>query len=290
MKATIYLSFVFHLCNGFSFKAPASSLLDGLSADERTNVKIYQTTGPAVAYVTSVVIPRGKSTVNVTDPSKGSMGLGSGSGFLVEDDGYIITNYHVIQRAWRMNAMGRELGEALFPSFLYGEDASSQFSNLPKTIKSFGMKTRNRLDRPRAQVLVRINSSTEYTQADIVDVIPELDAAVLKISISAGSSLNVLPLGSSSDLLVGQSVVAIGNPFGLEGSLTTGIVSALNREVTGIAGNQIRNCIQTDAAINPGNSGNVRMAFFIHLTFVHLTFLLPECCMVTNDDTKEDLS
>jgi len=66
-----------------------------------------------------------------------------------------------------------------------------------------------------------------------------LDAAVLKLSVPVGSLLNVLPLGSSSDLLVGQSVVAIGNPFGLEGSLTTGVVSALNREVKGIAGNQI---------------------------------------------------
>jgi len=171
MKTTLYLAFVIHLCNGFSFKAPASSLLDGLSADEKTNVKIYQTTGPSVAYVTSVAISRGKSTLDVTDPSKSSMGLGTGSGFLVEDDGYIITNYHVIQRVWRMNVMGRELGDALFPSFFYGENATSQFSNLPKEIKSFGRKTRYRLDRPRAQVLVRINSSTEYTRADIVDVI-----------------------------------------------------------------------------------------------------------------------
>jgi len=77
----------------------------------------------------------------------------------------------------------------------------------------------------------------------------------------------VLPLGSISDLLVGQSVVAIGNPFGLEGSLTTGIVSALNRVVKGIAENQIRNCIQTDAAINPENSGNLRMAFFYSFNF-----------------------
>ena len=61
----------------------------------------------------------------------------------------------------------------------------------------------------------------------------------MKLSVPVGSLLNVLPLGSSSDLLVGQSVVAIGNPFGLEGSLTTGVVSALNREVKGIAGNQI---------------------------------------------------
>ena len=168
MKVTLHLAFVIHLCNGFSFKAPTSSLLDGLSADEKTNVKIYQTTGPSVAYVTSVAIPQGKSAVNVTDPSKGSMGLGTGSGFLVEDDRYIITNYHVIQRAWRMNAiMGRELGDALFPSCLYGENTTNQFSNLPKAIKSFARKTRNRLDRPRAQVLVRINSSTEYTHKQI---------------------------------------------------------------------------------------------------------------------------
>merc|ERR1712127_798361 len=98
------------------------------------------------------------------------------------------------------------------------------------------------------------SNSASYHQCEIVDVVEELDVAVLKISNSL-PSLKALAYGSSSDLLVGQSLLAIGNPFGLDRTLSQGLVSALGRSVTGVAGNAITNCIQTDAAINPGNSG-----------------------------------
>jgi S1-C subfamily serine protease len=112
-------------------------------------------------------------------------------------------------------------------------------------------------------VFVRINSATKYQKCRIVDVEPDLDLAVLKID-NGGEAFNsedtIVSYGSSSDLLVGQTVVAIGNPFGLDKTVTTGVVSAVNREFrAGSArtptNTPIRNCIQTDAAINPGNSG-----------------------------------
>merc|ERR1712125_168968 len=93
--------------------------------------------------------------------------------------------------------------------------------------------------------------------AKIVGVEPEKDLAVVKIEDKA--ALRNLPrpidIGTSNDLQVGQSVMAIGNPFGLDYTLTTGVVSALGRDVDGIGGRPIKGCIQTDAAINPGNSG-----------------------------------
>jgi S1-C subfamily serine protease len=91
-------------------------------------------------------------------------------------------------------------------------------------------------------------------EGDVVGVAPDKDLAVLKIK-APGSRLTPLPLGRSADLAVGQSVLALGNPFGLDNSLTVGIVSALGRELRSPGGRIIHDVIQTDAAINPGNSG-----------------------------------
>eukprot|EP00930_Biecheleria_cincta_P098060 TRINITY_DN89749_c0_g1_i1.p1 TRINITY_DN89749_c0_g1~~TRINITY_DN89749_c0_g1_i1.p1 ORF type:complete len:467 (-),score=67.08 TRINITY_DN89749_c0_g1_i1:112-1443(-) len=101
---------------------------------------------------------------------------------------------------------------------------------------------------------VTIGKSTEAHGAKLVGAEPEYDIAVLKVA-APESALQPVVIGSSAQLQVGQSVLAIGNPFGLDQTLTTGVVSALNREVQGVAGNKIQGCIQTDAAINPGNSG-----------------------------------
>ncbi len=91
-------------------------------------------------------------------------------------------------------------------------------------------------------------------EAEIIGVAPDKDLAVLKIKAKA-NTLRPIPLGTSEDLLVGQNVYAIGNPFGLDQTLTTGVVSALGREIRSVSGLPIREAIQTDAAINPGNSG-----------------------------------
>ena len=239
---SILISFYSQESLAFSFKTPAATLMDGLSQEEKTNVQVYQQCSPSVAYVTSVTIPRGFDAENVTNPQKGGMGLGTGSGFVVEDDGYLITNYHVIQRAWQLNKVGKDSGERLFPSILYGNETLKAPTFVPEAITKFAKDARIKLDRPQAQVLVRVNSSTDYKRASIIDVVPELDIAVLKVDTNDKNGFKSLQLGSSSNLLVGQGVVAIGNPFGLDKTVTTGVVSALGREVTGVAGNKIRNC------------------------------------------------
>jgi S1-C subfamily serine protease len=91
-------------------------------------------------------------------------------------------------------------------------------------------------------------------EADLVGYAPEKDLAILRIKVPK-EKLTPIPIGTSEDLLVGQSVFAIGNPFGLDQTLTTGIISALGREIKTRSGTPIRDVIQTDAAINPGNSG-----------------------------------
>ena len=241
------------------------------------------------------------------DPQQNGITLGSGSGFVVREDGYIVTNYHVIQSAWRMLEDQRNVESKLFPSWLYGNNnnnnnntttttttesnnnnngnnnrstTSAAAAVLPEPLREYLNKNlRRRLfnenykeslaQNPAAQVYVRINSNTQYREAQIINVVPELDVAVLKVmknrhpkannskleNMTSPKIFDALEFGSSDDLLVGQGVVAIGNPFGLDRTVTAGIVSALNREVKGIAGNTIRNCVQTDASINPGNSG-----------------------------------
>lgn len=100
---------------------------------------------------------------------------------------------------------------------------------------------------------VTLADQTDW-EAELVGIAPEKDLAVLKVTSSAGKQVP-LEIGRSDDLLVGQRVLAVGNPFGLDHTLTTGVVSALGRELTSPAGRLIRDVIQTDAAINPGNSG-----------------------------------
>jgi S1-C subfamily serine protease len=104
------------------------------------------------------------------------------------------------------------------------------------------------------RAFVFLAGSDEPLQAELVGVDKSVDLAVLKIEAPAGA-LVPLPLGTSSDLQVGQNVYAIGNPFGYDQTLTTGVISALEREIQSLIGNPIRGVIQTDAAINPGNSG-----------------------------------
>ncbi|MFI4853410.1 MAG: S1C family serine protease [Phycisphaerales bacterium JB065] len=128
---------------------------------------------------------------------------GTGSGFVWDEDGHIVTNYHVIRGATRVNV-----------TFSDGQT------------------------RP----------------AEIVGVAPDKDLAVLQVD-PEGLTLRPTPVGDSDALRVGQSVYAIGNPFGLDRTLTTGVVSALGRTIESISGRTIYDVIQTDAAVNPGNSG-----------------------------------
>jgi S1-C subfamily serine protease len=132
-----------------------------------------------------------------------SVPRGTGSGFIWDDAGHVITNLHVIQGA--------------------------------------------------SAATVRLADGRDY-EASLVGVSPAHDIAVLRIAVK-GKAPPPLPLGSSADLRVGQKVFAIGNPFGLDWTLTTGIVSALDRSLPTESGINIEHLIQSDAAINPGNSG-----------------------------------
>ncbi len=169
-----------------------------LAGDEQNGIEIFASISPSVVYITSVEVHRNFFSLNAYEIPKGT-----GSGFVWDKDGRIVTNYHVI------------------------EDAS--------------------------RVHVTLEDNTTW-KAVLIGASPEKDLAVLQISAPAGQ-LYPIPVGESHNLLVGQRVYAIGNPFGLDHTLTSGIVSALGREITSVSGTPLRGVIQTDAAINPGNSG-----------------------------------
>ena len=158
-------------------------------------IQLFEKAEPAVIQVNVKKIQSEGATEEVPG--------GSGSGFVYDDTGHIITNNHVIDDALKITV-----------TFLDGESYA----------------------------------------AEIVGNDADLDLAVLKIN-ARNSYLHHLEIGSSSELKVGQQVVAIGNPFGLSGSMTTGIVSQIGRLLPQESGYSIPNVIQTDAAINPGNSG-----------------------------------
>jgi S1-C subfamily serine protease len=151
-----------------------------------------------VVHITSLGVQRDLFSMNVQQVPRGT-----GTGFVWDAAGHIVTNFHVIQ-----NANG-------------------------------------------AKVTLADQSSYEAT---LVGAFPDRDLAVLKID-APRDKLPPLALGASRDLQVGQRVYAIGNPFGLDQTLTIGIVSALNREIESFNNRTIRGVVQTDAAINPGNSG-----------------------------------
>jgi S1-C subfamily serine protease len=169
-----------------------------LEAEEKSTIELFRQASPAVVHITTLAVRQDIFSFNVQQ-----IPAGTGSGFLWDDQGHVITNFHVIQ-----NADGAR---------------------------------------------VTLSDQSDW-KASLVGVAPDKDLAVLKIE-APRARVHALPIGSSHDLLVGQKVLAIGNPFGLDQTLTTGIISALGREIESAGGRPIRDVIQTDAAINPGNSG-----------------------------------
>ena len=166
--------------------------------DEKSTIALFRQASPAVVNITAIGVQRDLFTLNLYQIPQGT-----GSGFVWDNSGNVITNFHVIQNA----------------------DA--------------------------AQVTLADQSNWK---ARVVGVAPDKDLAVLRIDAPA-KRLQPIPIGTSKDLQVGQSVYAIGNPFGLDQTLTTGVISALNREIESITRRPIQGVIQSDAAINPGNSG-----------------------------------
>ena len=174
----------------------AAATAGGYTADEQNNIEIYRAASEATVNITSIVVHE--------DWFWGAyQGEGAGSGFIINADGQILTNYHVV--------------------------------------------------RGTAQLTVTLNDKKTY-KATILGADSRNDLALIKIQ--APRKLPALKLGDSDNLVVGQKVLAIGNPFGqFGGTLTTGVVSALDRTIRTEEGRPLEGMIQTDAAINPGNSG-----------------------------------
>jgi 2-alkenal reductase len=168
-----------------------------LSDAERANIELFERVSPSVVQVAAR-----SAAANPLDEDEGARAA-SGTGFVWDSSGHVVTNNHVVQNG--------------------------------------------------SEVAVRF-ASGEVAQAEIIGVAPNYDLAVLRIK-SARQLPPPVALGSSNDLKVGQLAFAIGNPFGLDQSLTSGIISALKRRLPTSSGREISNVIQTDTAINPGNSG-----------------------------------
>ncbi len=170
-----------------------------LAAEEQSNIELFRAASPSVVYITRLAMRRrGMFSLNLFEIPQGT-----GTGFVWNDRGHVITNLHVIQRA--------------------------------------------------SALRVTLADGSEW-EARVVGAAPDHDLAVLFIN-APKRRLKPISVGRSASLQVGQRVFAIGNPFGLDQTLTTGIISALGREIDSASGRKISGVIQTDAAINPGNSG-----------------------------------
>lgn len=180
-----------------SAAARAVTARGDLAADEKTTIELFERSRDSVVYIST-----SERVMDFWSRNIFTIPRGTGSGFIWDDKGHVVTNYHVIDGA--------------------------------------------------SEARIRLSDGKEY-KASLVGASPMHDLAVLKIG--TGFKGHSLPLGTSHNLKVGQKVFAIGNPFGLDWTLTTGIVSALDRSLKEDSGSVIEHLIQTDAAINPGNSG-----------------------------------
>jgi S1-C subfamily serine protease len=164
--------------------------------DEQNNIEVYEAAAPGVVNITTISVER-DFFFNIVPRQ------GAGSGAIIDSEGYILTNYHVIQDSRRLE--------------------------------------------------VTLADGSKW-QGKLVGTDPDNDLAVLKID-APSHKLTVIPMGDSDDLLVGQKVLAIGNPFGLGQTLTTGVISSLGRTLRAQNNTLMEDIIQIDASINPGNSG-----------------------------------
>jgi len=169
----------------------------GFGPSESAVIDLFEDAAPSVVFITTTTLTQGNWSMDVTEIPKGT-----GTGFMWDDKGHIVTNFHVLE-------------------------GGNKFT-------------------------VTLSDQTSY-DAVVVGSEPSKDLAVLRIN--APNKIKALPIGISSNLRVGQFAYAIGNPFGFDQTLTTGVISALGREITAANGRKIYDVIQTDAAINPGNSG-----------------------------------
>ena len=182
----------------------AKSVPAYFTPDEKRNVEVFNKVSAAVVNISSTAL----RTVGFFHARVTEVPAGTGSGFVWDSSGHIVTNYHVVQNA---------------------------VENKGKLMVVFknGASVRGRL----------------------VGVEPKKDIAVLKVKLPEDLQINPIPVARSADVMVGQTAMAIGSPFGLDQTFTIGVVSALGRTIDGVGGVTIKGVIQTDASINPGNSG-----------------------------------
>jgi len=183
--------------SAYSEATPAGISDPASASDEQNNIEIYRTLSPGVVNVHSTSYAR--DFFGFVEPQEGT-----GSGSVIDQEGNILTNYHVIEGATKLAV-------------------------------SFG-------------------GQKNYA-AQLVGGDPDTDLAVIKLIEKPKEPLTIIALGDSDKLEVGQKVLAIGNPFGLDRTLTTGVISGLQRPIRARNGRPIEGAIQTDASINPGNSG-----------------------------------
>lgn len=179
-------------------ETPPAGITDPAQAtDEQNNIEVYKALSPGVVFIHSTSYAR--DFLGFVEPQEGS-----GSGSILDQNGNILTNYHVIEGAQKLSvSLG---GKKDYPATVVGGD-------------------------------------------------PDTDLAVIRLLEKPAGPLTVVPLGDSDKLVVGQKVLAIGNPFGLDRTLTTGVISGLQRPIRARNNRLIEGAIQTDASINPGNSG-----------------------------------
>lgn len=179
-------------------EAPPPGITDpAVATEEQNNIEVYRTLSPGVVFIHSTSYAR--DFLGFVEPQEGS-----GSGSIIDAQGNILTNYHVIEGAQKL--------------------------------------------------AVSLGGQKAYA-ARIVGGDPDTDLAVIRLIEKPAGPLTVIPLGDSDKLVVGQKVLAIGNPFGLDRTLTTGVISGLQRPIRARNSRLIEGAIQTDASINPGNSG-----------------------------------
>ncbi|MGC9326510.1 MAG: S1C family serine protease [Candidatus Hinthialibacter sp.] len=196
---------------------PVAAPPSELGADEKSTIEVFKNTSPSVVFITNTAYRRDFFMRAHEVPQ------GSGSGFVWDHDGHIVTNYHVV----------------------YGADSIS----------------------------VTLYDQTAW-EGVVIGADEDYDLAVVRIG-APSNRLQPVMIGSSKDLQVGQKVLAIGNPFGLDTTLTTGVISALGRNINAMSGRTIFNVIQTDAAINPGNSGGPLLDSFGRIIGVNTAIISP---------------
>ena len=200
----------------FAEQAPKGISEPSAVSDEQNNIEVYRTLAPGVAFINTTSISE-----DVWGDGQESKGTGSGS--VIDTQGHILTNYHVIEDAQKLTVSFG--GDKVYPAKVVGGD-------------------------------------------------PDTDLAVIQIT-PPNEGLTVVPLGDSDKLNVGQKVLAIGNPFGLDRTLTTGVISGLQRPIRARNGRPIDAAIQTDASINPGNSGGPLLDKFGRMIGINSQILAP---------------